>query len=113
MNWYRIACVAAPLALTALSSSANAAGLAYLECVMPSGNGGIVWQIALDENAKTVTFKHSEAQGMRPGVFTPDMVTWNEGRFSISRIDLSFSRTWMGITDKGKCKVVTPPKRAF
>ena len=105
----------AGLVAFASSTSAEAASVTYLECRMTTGGGGpeMIWQISLDEGVRTVTYKHSEAEGVRPGVFTPSMVSWNDGRFSISRIDLTFSRTALGATDKGKCKFVSPPKRAF
>jgi hypothetical protein len=102
------------VAAATLAMPANAAAITYLECTMSKGGGeDAVWKIALDETAKTVSFEHFAASGIERAIFTADKVTWSDGRMVISRVDLTFSRTSLGHTDVGKCKVVNPPKRAF
>lgn len=102
-------------AAASMAVPANAAGIAYLRCTMPKGGGeDAVWKLALDETAKTVSFEHFAASGIERAIFTAEKVTWNDGRMVISRVDLTFARTSIvGGTDVGKCKVVSPPKRAF
>ncbi|KGB55037.1 hypothetical protein FG91_01667 [Sphingopyxis sp. LC81] len=99
----------------AAATPAAAQGITYLECNMTAGGEGddIIWKLALDERAKTVSFEHPQASGTLPATFAADKVTWKGGRFSVSRINLTFSREFLGVVDTGKCKVVQPPKRAF
>lgn len=101
-------------AIAIAGSPAQAAGITYLECLMSDGGSEqMQWKIALDENAKTVTFEHAMARGATPGIFTADRVSWSAGQLSISRLDLVFTRTILGHTANGKCQLVDPPKRAF
>lgn len=114
MKTYRMAATGAIAALAILvSAPASAQNITYLECTMPNGAEQVIWKIALDEQAKLVTFEHPLASGSRPAIFTADKVTWNEGRLSIRRVDLRFTRTFLDKSDVGQCKVVRPPKRAF
>lgn len=102
-------------AVASLTAPAHAAGITYLECTMSQGGGeDAVWKLALDETAKIVSFEHFAASGSQRAIFAADKVTWNDGRMVISRVNLTFSRTSvLGDTDIGKCKIVSPPKRAF
>lgn len=98
----------------AVPAPAHAANVTYLECMMSTGGSEqALWKIALDEGGKTVSFEHPLARGARPAIFTADKVSWNDGRLSISRLVLTFTRNSLGATDIGKCKVVAPPRRAF
>lgn len=114
---FRYKLVGSILATAAASFSAPAIAqqIVYLECNLPTGESGpaILWKLALDERAKTVSFEHPQASGTVPAIFAADKVTWRDGRFILSRVNLTFSREFLGATDTGKCKVVQPPKRAF
>ena len=92
---------------------AQASKIVYLECQMTDGDQLLPWQFALDEAAQTVAFEHPMGSGVKRGTFTSTKVIWNDGRMEIDRTTLTFSRTALGLTDKGQCKVMTPPKRAF
>ena len=106
--------LACAVALVAIPATSHARGISYLECMMDSGdNTPVLWKIALDEEAKTISFEHPFANSTRPATFTADRVVWNGGAFAISRTTLTFTRNALGQTDEGKCKVVQPPKRAF
>lgn len=90
--------------------SADEGDIVYLRCTI--GEGGD-WKIALDERAKTITYEHSRARNVEPAVFTADKVMWARGDMVISRVDLSFSRTFLGKTDHGQCELDERPNRAF
>lgn len=103
-----VACVA--LAAPSIAATAPSK-VVYLEC---NFGDPINWRITLDEAAKTAAYEQQEFSAVRPASFMADKVTFTiEGTgtpMSISRVDLTITR---GGTDKGKCKVITPPKRAF
>ena len=92
-------------------SAAPSENIIYLECDLE----GQPWKIALDENNKTVTWERGDMVSTIPAVFLPDRVTWGEGVMAISRIDLTFTRTFpenIGV-DRGTCRIVERGERAF
>jgi hypothetical protein len=97
------------------ANPAHAAKITYLECNVPAGEEIILWKLALDEAAQTVSWEHPFASGTDRAIFSSEKVSWKRGRFQISRVTLQFSRENFlgGGTDTGQCKVVNPPKRAF
>ena len=102
--------------LTLLSVSAYAEPV-YLNCVITNSQKDVLWKVALDESAGTVSYsipEHGVDQKLR-GIFTADKVVFST--MEISRVDLSFKRTidLMGDikVDKGQCQLATVPKRKF
>ena len=91
--------------------AAASEGVVYLECTLE----GQPWKISLDERNKTVTWERSDMISTIPAIFLPDRVTWGDGIMAISRIDLTFTRTYpenIGV-DRGTCKIVDRKQRAF
>lgn len=83
----------------------------YLECKFAEP---IIWHITLDEASKTAAYEQQEFGAIRPASFLADKVTFTIAGtgtpLSINRSDLTITR---GGVNKGTCKIVQPPKRAF
>lgn len=114
--------------LAAVPSLAHAAPV-YLNCELPSGKDRAEFRLSIDEQRGDVTYELPVRSVVekRRAIFTADKVSFvaDEGRngmyaisFTISRVDLTFTRT-LTVTGQppddtvGKCEVVEAPKRAF
>ena len=108
---FAIAFAALTVSVAAPAIAAPPENIVYLECRL----GGQPWKIALDENNKTVTWERGDMVSTIPAVFLPDRVAWGDGMMAISRIDLTFTRTYpnnIGV-DRGTCRIVERGERAF
>lgn len=109
-------CLAAVIAAVTLTASASASEIVHLRCeLLNSAKTPTIWTIALDERAKTVSYQVNSFSGTKIAIFTADSVMWSKGRNIISRIDLSMTRniSIRGAEQRGQCKIITPPERAF
>lgn len=91
----------------------------YLDCQMADGNGGLSpWTISLNEEASRVTVTHPLATRTLTASFTPDVIIWDNGDFSLDRTTLVLTRrpTFrgepLGRPDSGQC-AVNSKKRAI
>lgn len=92
----------------------------YMSCVFVSSEGAkSEVKITADESAGTVDVlvPSTGFTARMAGTFTSDRVLFKDKMldYSISRVDLTVSRTirMINSTDKGKCSIEAPPKRAF
>ena len=101
---------------TMLPSPAIAAPT-YLHCELSYLDGAII-NLALDEQARKVTWSRGEASMVSDAAFTADAVTWKTYSgmtFRLSRVDLSLIRidTTTDKSDKSQCLLVRARNRAF
>lgn len=108
------------LCAIALPASASTTAPAYMTCVFTNSEGAkSEVKITVDEAAGAVSILvPSTGYSTRlAGAFSADRVVFRNSSldYSISRVDLSATRTIRQInsTDKGKCIIEPPPKRAF
>lgn len=98
------ACIANP-------ATAATGGITYLTCTVSD----ITWQVALNENAGTVSYVHRNGVVYEKAVFTADSVVWETrlGRFTISRVDLSLTHKMDDYVKRDTCTIAKAPSRAF
>ena len=109
-----VACTALSLSMPG-EARAQPGSIVYLQCEAPTSRGRLnVWKISLDEEAQTAAMQVNSFNRTVRAIFTPDEVVFDKGTKTISRVDLSFAhRVGSGIVNRGHCRIVTPPKRAF
>lgn len=104
--------------LTMLYAMATASSPTYLECVTDQYGEPYHWQITLNEQQGTAEYNTTIGRRRAPAQFTADKVYFIG--FTLSRIDLTMQRPVAAldnldkrVMERGSCKVVTPPARAF
>lgn len=99
-----------------ITSPARAAPT-YLECKLSYLDGAVV-NLALDEQARKVTWSRGDAAMVSDAAFSADKVSWKTQSgmmFVVSRVDLSLTRTDLdeNTSDVSGCSLVRARKRAF
>ncbi len=97
--------------LTAWGAPALASHV-YLECDLYSNSGNIAYAVTLNEKTSSVTYKFDGGGQTTEAIFTPDTVSWLDGRFTIDRKTLHFTYQMMSYPGKplggpeyGLCRV--------
>lgn len=89
----------------------------YLECKLSYLDGAVI-NLALDEQARKVTWSRDDAAMVSDAAFSADKVSWKTQSgmmFVVSRDDLSLTRTDLdeNTSDVSRCSLARARKRAF